>query len=94
MTRHWTYREEKMRLRILKRDNFECQIRGPGCMVVADTVDHIHPKILGGLATPDNLRAACRPCNVAKGTRPDVRRPLVTPSRWGVATNDYTRRAD
>lgn len=97
MTRHWTYHEEKLREKVLRRDNYECQIRGPGCKGRATQVDHIHPKSLGGLATPDNLRAACGWCNNAKGSRSDVRRPLVTPlrpSRWTPAVNDYTRPSD
>ena len=68
-TRHWTYHEEKVRRAVLIRDNHECQIRGPLCLGTADSVDHIHPKAWGGRATPDNLRAACRPCNQRKGAR-------------------------
>ena len=70
--RHWTYREEKVRAAVLRRDNWECQIRGEGCIGTANTVDHIHPKAWGGRATPDNLRAACWPCNQRKGTRADA----------------------
>src|SRR5688500_18236225 len=69
--RHWTYHEEKLRKRILVRDNYECQIRMDGCLGTASTVDHIHPKAWGGRATADNLRAACRPCNQRKGARAD-----------------------
>lgn len=67
--RHWTYSEERIRKQVLIRDNYECQIRGDGCLLTANTVDHIHPKAWGGRATPDNLRAACKPCNQAKGAR-------------------------
>ena len=70
--RHWTYHEEKLRKLVLRRDNYECQIRLPGCLGTANTVDHIHPKAWGGLATPGNLRAACKPCNQAKGARADA----------------------
>ena len=75
--RHWTYHGEKRRAKVLKRDNHECQIRGPGCLGQANTVDHIVPKSLGGPETEDNLRAACRVCNQRKGTRADVVRPMV-----------------
>ena len=67
--RHWTYSEERIRKQVLIRDNYECQIRGDGCLLTANTVDHIHPKAWGGRATPDNLRAACKPCNQVKGAR-------------------------
>ena len=70
--RHWTYREEKLRDRILRRDNHDCQIRLPGCLGTATTVDHIHPKAWGGLAIPSNLRAACMPCNQSKGARAEA----------------------
>jgi 5-methylcytosine-specific restriction endonuclease McrA len=69
--RHWSYHQEKLLKPILVRDNFECQIRGPMCLGLATTVDHIHPKAWGGRATPDNLRAACKPCNLSKGARTD-----------------------
>ena len=74
----------KIRENILNRDGYTCQIRGPGCTILATDVDHgdagrhIH--------TPDNLRAACGPChrqrtaaqgNAAKPprTRPTARHP-------------------
>jgi 5-methylcytosine-specific restriction endonuclease McrA len=74
--RHWSYTGEKRRLKVLRRDNWECQIQGPGCLGTATTVDHIHPKAWGGTEDESNLRAACKPCNQSKGARADaVRRP-------------------
>ena len=67
--RHWSYRGEKLRLAVLQRDNYECQIRGPNCTGYAGTVDHIHPRAWGGAEHPDNLRAACKACNMGKGAR-------------------------
>jgi 5-methylcytosine-specific restriction endonuclease McrA len=106
--RHWTYHEEKIRKAVLVRDNYECQIRGDGCLGSANTVDHIHPKAWGGRATPDNLRAACKPCNQSKGARAEGAQasrpffsratlrtaPLLSPSppRLTVAS-DYSRKA-
>ena len=51
MGRHWTYSEEKLRADVLRAANYQCQIRGPGCIGTANEVDHIHPKAWGGLAT-------------------------------------------
>lgn len=58
---------------VLLRDDYECQIRGPKCSVVADRVDHIVPVEAGG-AWYDfaNLRASCAACN-AKRARHDDR---------------------
>jgi len=53
-----------VRGRILKRDNYECQIGLPGCTITAQTVDHITPIAWGGdPRDPYNLRAACTHCN-------------------------------
>ena len=39
------------------------QIRGPRCLVAATEVDHIVNVASGGTDDPENLRAACQPCN-------------------------------
>lgn len=65
-----------VRARILKRDNYECQIGLPGCTLQAGTVDHIVPLAWGGDPRDEsNLRAACVHCNaqlaaVAKKYKP------------------------
>lgn len=63
---HW----RRVRKVVLRRDGWECQIRGPECEHrhegdrCAGEVDHIIPWRKGGaLYDPDNLRAACGPCN-------------------------------
>jgi hypothetical protein len=40
------------------------------CGEVAGTIDHIVPQGSGGPDTIDNLTAACRNCNLRKGSRP------------------------
>ena len=53
-----------LRLRILERDNYECQMRTPVCTHKATQVDHIQPIARGGAwLDPSNLRAACASCN-------------------------------
>ena len=53
-----------LRLRILARDGYACQIKGPGCQDRATEVDHIISISEGGpMLAPQNLRAACRLCN-------------------------------
>lgn len=58
----WT----KIRRWVLDRDGNTCQL----CMASPATdVDHVWPRRLGGRDHVDNLRAACGPCNKAKGSR-------------------------
>lgn len=35
------------------------------------TIDHIHPRSVGGADTPDNLALACRNCNERRSNRTD-----------------------
>ena len=50
---------------VFGRDEHTCQYcRGP-----AESIDHVIPKSRGGLNTWDNVVAACRRCNVRKGSR-------------------------
>ena len=60
---------QKQRVRILERDHYQCQIRGPGCTHKATTVDHIIPRAVAGAGlVPDSeLRAACQHCNSSEG---------------------------
>lgn len=75
-TREW----KRVRLVVLERDAYQCQIRGPRCTFIATAVDHILPLSLGGEAySIENLRAACTTCN--SGRRPGAqrhrRRPVI-----------------
>jgi 5-methylcytosine-specific restriction protein A len=65
--RHWTYKGERRRRAVFRRDNWECQVRGPGCVGVATEIDHTIPRSRGGTEEMGNLRAACGPCNRRKG---------------------------
>jgi HNH endonuclease len=60
--------------RILERDHYFCQYCGLDGMTnfensLTMTVDFGHPRARKGKKTPNNLVAACRPCNVIKGHR-------------------------
>jgi 5-methylcytosine-specific restriction endonuclease McrA len=71
----------KVRLAILERDGWECQLRLEGCTGWASEVDHVVAVSLGGgVYDPENLRAACATCNrrrggVLGGSKPFERRP-------------------
>ena len=59
-----TSRWKQLRLRILMRDGYECAY----CGETADTVDHVISRAVGGdMWDPENLVAACKRCNSAKG---------------------------
>ena len=53
------------RIGVFSRDNFTCQYCGIKSSEL--TLDHVHPRHLGGLHTWNNLVACCRKCNSAKG---------------------------
>jgi len=57
------YAWRKLRLKILKRDNYICK----SCGKEASAVDHIIPVTKGGMDEENNLRAICKSCNSKKG---------------------------
>lgn len=59
---------QRTRLRqiVLERDQYRCQLRLPGCTLTATQADHVHPRETHGDG-PENLRAACRHCNISRG---------------------------
>lgn len=54
-----------LREEVLRRDNHQCRIRGPRCVVYATDCDHKTP---GDDHTLTNLQAACAPCHRAKSS--------------------------
>jgi 5-methylcytosine-specific restriction endonuclease McrA len=50
---------------VLERDRYTCAY----CGKHATTVDHVHPRALGGKWTFENCVAACAKCNHRKGSR-------------------------
>ncbi len=67
----------QVRLVVLERDGWRCQIRMGVCTGKATAVDHVVPLSQGGDAfDPGNLRAACKQCNSGR-----IRRRKRRPSR-------------
>lgn len=60
----------KLRFAVLVRDKFTCQYCGRSAAEGALHVDHVVPVAMGGATAPDNLKAACVPCNLGKGSIP------------------------
>lgn len=55
-----------VRWRVYERDGYRCQ----ECGTTEDlTLDHKHPRSLGGTHTEDNLQTLCRGCNSRKGAQ-------------------------
>lgn len=57
---------EAVRLRILRRDAYRCQLGYAGCIGAATDADHIIPVFEGGTDDPTNGQAACKPCHSIK----------------------------
>jgi len=61
---------KKIRVKVLERDGYRCQIRAAGCTQNAEEVDHILPVSMGGeWFDEENLRAACARCNNARNMK-------------------------
>lgn len=73
-------RSPSMRGAVLARDRYRCQYCGVKGTAFELTLDHILPRSQGGRSVPENLCAACKPCNQRKGDRtPDqARMPLLS----------------
>lgn len=83
--RYGSLQWKKLRLAVLNRDGYECQIRGPRCRGAARSVDHIIPVSQGGPFWDEtNLRSACSACNSSGGaylTR-DNRRQIIEQNEY------------
>ncbi len=60
----------KIRRAIFARDGGKCNYCGRAITWALYHCDHFEPQILGGSDEPENLRAACKPCNLSKGAKP------------------------
>lgn len=67
----------KMRMEVLKRDGYRCQVCGRRSVDHVDVelhVHHIRPWAVGGLSTPKNLITLCHTCH--KGLEPHYEQSL------------------
>lgn len=71
-SRGYDYRWQKLRLRILERDNYRCQCadcQASGWPKLAQEVDHVVNKANGGTDDPSNLQSMNRDCHAEKTRR-------------------------
>jgi 5-methylcytosine-specific restriction endonuclease McrA len=69
--RYSTARWQRLRKAVLAYYGYVCQVEGPRCTGYATTVHHIlpssqYPELFWN---PENLEAACSPCNYGDGSR-------------------------
>ena len=57
------------RRNLWRRDGGRCAYCGTRVSLASFTIDHVHPRSLGGLTTWENTVSACMPCNSRKGNR-------------------------
>ena len=57
------------RMAIIERDKWTCYLCGIVCTLKNVTLDHVVSLFHGGSHTADNLRVACKPCNISKGKK-------------------------
>jgi 5-methylcytosine-specific restriction endonuclease McrA len=64
--RYSSRRWRRLRHAVIVRDGGYCQVRGLRCTTIATTAHHIRPSSLHPelFWDPENLQAACRPCNL------------------------------
>lgn len=79
-------RWKRLRLAVLNRDGNICQIQGPRCRGVANTVHHVIPSSEAPHLFFDasNLQASCSTCNYSAGaylTR-DRRRAIIEQNKY------------
>lgn len=57
---------------IFLRDDFICKYCNKGFERADLTIDHVHPKSMGGKTTWENVVAACLPCNCKRGHKKEI----------------------
>lgn len=76
----------RLRFDTLAKCGFRCHYCGVSAAVETLVVDHVLPVTLGGQTMPENLVAACQPCNEGKSSK-TIEAPPVPPCLGLVAAN-------
>ena len=83
--RYGSLRWKKLRVAVLRRDGYQCQIRGANCRGAANTVNHRLAVSEGGaFFDPENLEASCAACNFSGGAylTNDRRRAILEDNKY------------
>lgn len=88
---------DKIRLKVLVRDQYICKINGPGCLEAATDVDHIDDNSENNILT--NLQAVCKKCHDRKSGEHGRRNrsyyaPHETPKSPGIIDSLEISKAD
>lgn len=59
----------RLKLKVLLRDNFQCQYCKKRITLRSSVMDHAIPLEQGGTSTFLNLRACCQDCHLEKGAK-------------------------
>jgi len=66
---------------VMMRDKYTCQYCGAQPSRAELTIDHVLPKVRGGLSTWENVVCACKSCNNRKGSRTPEEANMVLRAR-------------
>ena len=92
MTKHYYENTSSVRFtksNVLLRDQFMCQYCGEEFLGSELTLDHVHPKSMGGKKSWDNIVCACGPCNWERGDNIKIK-PInkpVKPTYYNLVNN-------
>lgn len=84
------------RQRVLRRDNYLCQLRYEACVQLASHVDHVVPLAEGGADDDRNCAAACSVCHAKKSSMEahKARGHQVTEPKQAATQSDPPMRVD
>ncbi len=63
---HRSWIPKKLRMQVLRRDDYRCVLCGTDAKISILEIDHIIPLVKKGATKLNNLRVLCNPCNVGK----------------------------
>lgn len=84
-----TPQHRAQRLRILARDNHQCQLRYSCCIGRANEMDHEGNHASGGSDADANMQAVCRPCHLRKSSAEGHQAQAIRRARLKLPVEDH-----